>query len=93
MVSLSHIRSSRLKLISCGTYQFNIPFIGVSSGSNGCVSVVSWDVKKSRPDLIEGDKAEKHHRAAMPLNTTQKQGRMDCSGKEREKKKVKGMRK
>jgi len=55
----------------------------VPSGSNGCVSVVSWDVKKSWPDLIEGDKAEKHH-AAMPLNTTQKQGRMDC--KERKEK-------
>lgn len=60
------------------------------SGSNGYVSVVSWDLKKSKPDLIEGDKAEKHHHAAMSLNTTQKQGRMDCSGKEREKKKVKG---
>lgn len=92
MGSLSHSRSSRLKLISCGKYQFNIPFIEVPSGSNGCVSVVSWDLK-SKPDLIEGDKAEKHHRAAMSLNTTQKQGRMDCSGKEREKKKVKGMRK
>lgn len=63
-----------------------MPFIVVVSGSNGCVLVVSWDVKNSRPDLMEGDKAVKHQCAAMPLNKTQMQGRMDCSGKEREKK-------
>lgn len=66
---------------SCGKYQFNVPFILVASGCNGCALVVSWDVKNSRPDLMEGDTAVKHHRAAMPLNKTQMQGRMHCSGK------------
>ncbi len=64
-----------------------MPFTVVASGSNGCVLVVSWDVKNSRPGLMEGDKAVKHQRAAMPLNKTQMRGRMDCSGKERGKKK------
>lgn len=54
---------------------------------------MSWDVKKSRPDLMEGDEAVKHHRAAMPLNTTQMRGRMDCSAKERGGKKEKGIEK
>lgn len=61
-------------------------FIVMASGSNGCVLVVCWDVRKSRPGLMEGDKAVKHHRAVMPLNTTQMQEKMNCSGKERGKK-------
>ncbi len=51
---------------SCGKYQFNMPFIVVVSGSNGCVLVVSWDVENSRPDLMEGDKAVKPNMLQCP---------------------------